>query len=281
MELGEKIRRARQQKGMTQRQLAGERITRNMLSQIENGQAAPSMKTLEYLAEQLDVSIGWLMAEEDGSKYYAARRKLRDGDFAGAMHAAKAVSPISEEGHLLMATAAAGEAKKAYAAGDFAQVRELAQTALQHNEKTVYHNDGLANEMLWLCASCSVLENQDDGALAAFRKHYDDGGWESKNHLLLARYHLQTQNLQAAEREIWTITVLPDAERAPYLLLRGMLCVAQEKYGTAVSFLRQAEDCGRTEKTFLRDVYSSLETCYRALDDYKLAYEYAAKLREL
>ena len=46
MELGEKIRQARLDAGMSQRQLCGDEITRNMLSLIENGSAKPSMKTL-------------------------------------------------------------------------------------------------------------------------------------------------------------------------------------------------------------------------------------------
>ena len=47
MELGEKLRQARLEAGLSQRQLCGEDITRNMLSQIEHGSAKPSMKTLQ------------------------------------------------------------------------------------------------------------------------------------------------------------------------------------------------------------------------------------------
>lgn len=281
MDLGEKIRRVRLEKGLTQRQLAGDRITRNMLSQIENGQASPSVKTLEYLAETLGVSVGWLLAEEDGTRLYAARKKLREGDYLGAMQAAKAVSAAGEEAHLLYAYAAAGEARVAYAAGDFERMRPLAEQAMQHNEKTVYRSDALEREMLWLCATCSVLDNLNDDALAQFRKRYDAAGWEARNHLLLARHHLRTQNLQAAEREIWTITVLPDEERPPYLLLRGLLCLAQEKYSSAVSFLRQAEDLCKENKHLLREICTGLETGYKALENYKMAYEYAAKLRDM
>ena len=53
MELGQRLRQARQAAGLSQRQLCGDTITRNMLSQIENGTARPSMQTLEILAERL------------------------------------------------------------------------------------------------------------------------------------------------------------------------------------------------------------------------------------
>ncbi len=54
-ELGIRIKEARIAKKMTQSQVVGNFITRNMLSQIENGIAMPSINTLEYLAEVLDL----------------------------------------------------------------------------------------------------------------------------------------------------------------------------------------------------------------------------------
>ena len=51
MTLGQKIRAARQERGMTQKELVGHYITRNMLSKIENDSATPSVRTLEYLAQ--------------------------------------------------------------------------------------------------------------------------------------------------------------------------------------------------------------------------------------
>ena len=53
MELGEKLRLARLEAGLSQRQLCGDRISRNMLSLIEHGSARPSMDTLRFLAQRL------------------------------------------------------------------------------------------------------------------------------------------------------------------------------------------------------------------------------------
>ena len=64
MELGEKIRLARLEAGLSQRQLCGEEITRNMLSQIEHGTAKPSMKTLTFLAARLEKPVGYFLDEE-------------------------------------------------------------------------------------------------------------------------------------------------------------------------------------------------------------------------
>ena len=66
MELGERIRQARLGAGLSQKALCGDRITRNMLSQIEHGAARPSMDTLSYLAERLSRPVSWGL-EEDAS----------------------------------------------------------------------------------------------------------------------------------------------------------------------------------------------------------------------
>lgn len=64
MELGEKIRLARLEAGLSQRQLCGEVITRNMLSQIESGKAGPSVATLQYLARQLGKPVSYFLEED-------------------------------------------------------------------------------------------------------------------------------------------------------------------------------------------------------------------------
>ena len=45
MTLGQKLKQTRLARGMTQSQVVGDRITRNMLSQIENDLASPSVGT--------------------------------------------------------------------------------------------------------------------------------------------------------------------------------------------------------------------------------------------
>ena len=64
MELGEKLRQARLEAGLSQRIVCGDVITRNMLSQIENGAAKPSMATLQYLANRLGKPISFFLEEQ-------------------------------------------------------------------------------------------------------------------------------------------------------------------------------------------------------------------------
>ena len=68
--IGKKIRNLRKEKGLTQAELAKNKITRNMLSQIESGIALPSLETLEYIAENLKVPTEYLISSGDDLAYY-------------------------------------------------------------------------------------------------------------------------------------------------------------------------------------------------------------------
>jgi len=69
IQLGKKIKEARLSKKMTQSDVVGTFITRNMLSQIESGAASPSLRTLEYLAHTLEIPVHYLISEEASSNY--------------------------------------------------------------------------------------------------------------------------------------------------------------------------------------------------------------------
>lgn len=66
MTTGEKIKALRVEKKLTQAELTDGIITRNMLSQIENGLANPSIGTLRSLADRLGVPLEYLLSEEAG-----------------------------------------------------------------------------------------------------------------------------------------------------------------------------------------------------------------------
>ncbi len=63
--LGKLIKDARLAKKMTQAEVVGDFITRNMLSQIESGTATPSVKTLEYLCRVLEIPMTAILPTDD------------------------------------------------------------------------------------------------------------------------------------------------------------------------------------------------------------------------
>jgi len=63
-QLGKRLKEARLAKKMTQSDVVGTFITRNMLSQIESGAAFPSIRTLEYLANTLEIPVHYLIPDD-------------------------------------------------------------------------------------------------------------------------------------------------------------------------------------------------------------------------
>lgn len=61
--LGERIREIRKQRKMTLDALAGDQMTKAMMSYIENNKANPSMESLSYIAERLGVKVSELLED--------------------------------------------------------------------------------------------------------------------------------------------------------------------------------------------------------------------------
>lgn len=63
--VGINLRAARQNAGMTQRELANKTgVTQNYIAQIEGGRRAPSLEVLVHLAESIDVQPADLLSGE-------------------------------------------------------------------------------------------------------------------------------------------------------------------------------------------------------------------------
>src|SRR6266446_7491328 len=60
LRLGERLRQLRVAAGLTQSELAGERFSKEYVSQIERGKTRPTRETVEWLAAQLGVDPGFL-----------------------------------------------------------------------------------------------------------------------------------------------------------------------------------------------------------------------------
>src|SRR5438128_2336996 len=60
LRLGERLRQLRMAGGMTQTELAGERFSKEYVSQIERGKTKPTTETIQWLADRLGVDAGYL-----------------------------------------------------------------------------------------------------------------------------------------------------------------------------------------------------------------------------
>lgn len=155
MTLGQKIKAARLERGLTQKELVGDAITRNMLSKIENDAATPSVHTLEFLAGALDLPTGYFLSDagvSDGSApdgLDETRRAYREGRWGDCLRLLDAdkKAASTDEGYLLRARCGANAAADALKNGDWAAARELAEMAQYYNQEGMYCSHELAVEL--------------------------------------------------------------------------------------------------------------------------------------
>ena len=166
----------------------------------------------------------------------------------------------------------------------FEEAKRCAEQALSCSAQCLYPDAALQVSAAGILARCAAAEGtaaEADAAFETYRETYLR--WQSGvgYHLTLARFDLEREHVQAAEREIWSITELPEASRAEYLILRGRLACKKEQYETAAEYLRQADALGPLPKLLERELCQAMELASRELQDYKTAYEYAARQLKL
>lgn len=173
-ERGRRIKEARIAKKMTQSEVVGSFITRNMLSQIESGNAVPSLKTLEYLASVLDIPIASLMPQAENSvstfpdaeALVNARTLFNEHKYREALSNLDSIesnSPLIDETTAVKARCYLKLAEET-ADSDSVKAVEYAKEASSLSEKGFYANAGLK-------AEASVLLNN---LAEKLKKYYED-----------------------------------------------------------------------------------------------------------
>ncbi len=263
MELGRKLRAARLEAGLSQRQLCGEKITRNMLSQIENGAARPSMATLRYLAKQLGKPVSFFLDEEavtssnltvmEQARAAFGRRDLPAVE--EALGSYREPDPVFELEHQLLSRLAALETIET-AADQGKCPYALALLAKLGPIREGYCAAELERRRLLLDLRLRPLEEPlpslDAELLLRAKDALHRGDVDRSGHLL-----------DAAENR----------ETPEWNLLRGQVHMAKAQYSAAAACLEQAE------QAYPLPCAARLERCYRMLGDYEKAYYYACKQR--
>lgn len=262
MKLGEKLRQARIAAGLSQRQLCGEEITRNMLSQIENGSAHPSMKTLQYLAARLEMPVSFFL-EETGAvspnqeAVSAARQHFDSNHFAAVLESLDQChlpDPVYDrEIRLLLVLsrlALAGQALDTHRDRYALELLEKTDCA------TAYLPEALNRQRLLL------LGRIPGHTVAAQLPSLDEELY------LRAREALQSGD---ATRSARLLEAMEDHTSPRWHLLRGEAYLNEQSYTSAAHHFRTAEAHFPTETA------PKLELCYRELGNFRLAYEYACK----
>lgn len=75
--IGQRIRQLRLQKGLRQRELAGGELTKSFISQVERGQALPSLVSFVKIADRLEVPVSSLLEDGNNPKHLDLLIQLR------------------------------------------------------------------------------------------------------------------------------------------------------------------------------------------------------------
>lgn len=254
MTIGQKLRQARMEMGLSQRQLCGDVITRNMLSQIENGSARPSMDTLLYLAQQLNRPVSYFLEETV---------------------TASGNAPCMEK------------ARQAYREGRLADAEEILKT-YQGPDGLFDDECGLLKILILLDKAEASLNRpiyarQLLEEAAAQTTCYKTRELEQRRLLLLAHVSTEPVELPVDDRPL-LIRAKTALQKKDTTRCVALLEACQERESDEWRYLRAeaaflTEDYAMAAEHYPENCYAQLEVCYRNLGDYKKAYEYACKQR--
>lgn len=166
-ELGRRLKEARLAKKMTQSQVVGDFITRNMLSQIESGTATPSIKTLEYLSGVLDISMAMLIPDSDRSsgdaeRIIKAKKAIEEKQYDEAISALENDSELfCDEVYALRSIAYYEAAQQASLSGELQKAVDYAKKSLEYSGLGIYRSGERAD-------SASALMNRSAKQLSDY-----------------------------------------------------------------------------------------------------------------
>lgn len=164
-EFGKRLKKARIARRMTQSELAGDKVTRNMISRIENGVSVPSIGTLEYLAGRLDVPISVLVPQDgDGETLTAAKARFSANEFDKVI---EMLEPVAAHGFgkFEFYDEACALLAKSYLAlavetDDIRERLRLAKLCCEVSDVGVYSNNAVLEKALDILSDIAIILQQ-------------------------------------------------------------------------------------------------------------------------
>lgn len=270
MTLGEKIKKARRMNRITQQRLAKDKITRNMISRIENGLANPSLETIKYIAEELSLPVSYFLSEDDDLLFYEKNEKIgaiyrayQAKEYEYCIKKIKSLSGIDNELAFLLATCEYELGREKLLSGSLAGALKCFREAEKHCEETVIDTGYIkATLPLYISIASNVraplLEFDDNEYVAGLYKIFD---YELYKYVTLDYNHKFTSPLIMHH-------------------VKAKSKIKDRDYQAAVNILTEAEDMAKNHgyNAFIMfGIYTDLENCYKELYNFEKAYLYSTK----
>ncbi|MBE6537478.1 MAG: helix-turn-helix transcriptional regulator [Ruminococcaceae bacterium] len=270
IEIGKRIKNRRLELGFTQTQVTDGYMTRNMLSLIESGSALPSLDTLFYLSKKLDISLYFLLSDEDTKNENTndssfkdnARELYANGKYKECIDLLDTISNTDCETEYLYAYSAFLYGKQLTENGSFNDAQKYLRLALEKSQMTVYDTSVIETSLpLYLAISTNVqsplleldVSDYENKRLSAFDYELykyltSDFDFEFSNRFF--KLHIEAKALMKKYRFSEAIILLSEIEEAK-----------STSYNAFVFF----------------GVYTDLENAYKQIGDFENAYRYSSK----
>ncbi len=267
--IGKKIRSLRARRGMTQKELAGGEITRNMLSRIENGAAYPSISSLLYLAERLEVSPAYFFDESEKTQseiesmlcsYY------NEGEYEKCITAGTAL-PASESGNIL-AQCYLNIAVSDFMNMKFRSAREALLLAKEQCESAADITDTVYNIVM-------CLLNLHDVGFDLGVDEVSSATLPSYNAMASNFYMFLLSNADSCEDED---ELSKNSLYGLHISARAEISAGNYKGAADILKIARSKISDKTPKALAFMIYDDLENVSLRTDDYREAYE-AARLK--
>lgn len=287
MNIGEKIKKLRTAKLMTQADLVGDEITRNMLSRIENGAANPSLDTVCYIASRLKVSPGFLLADGEDELIYVKHNEMSGIKKAYMTEDYRICRDMclnsygsdDDEIRMILCECSLAIGIEEFCEGRLRECCTFLDEAIEGCAKTLYRTDyvvacaGAYFRYLRRISATLSSDIIDENEVNVYPAMTDE----------FCRYVLALESFDRGE----TLSD-EDIERigkqdSPYVLhLRAMRYMSEGAY-------KEANECLRSvlfgdisiPQPVLYSLFCDLEICCKEIEDFKGAYEYSIDKIEL
>ena len=287
MNIGKKIKELRTKKLMTQAELAGDVITRNMLSCIENGSAQPSLGTLRHIASKLGVPTGYLLADEDEENLYAKMSEMKDiksaylsGNYRICLDMCMNTQiEDDDEIALIAAECSLAIAKEKFSEGFLRGTAYYLDEAIGFADSTVYHTEHIRSAAsvyfrymrnVSATLTSDIIDEEEEIQPFAF----DD----------FSKYAIAFEALEAGNARLMQYFLSSLDENSPYALhIRAKSDMNERRFDKAYDDLYAILiHPHKIEEPLMYFVFCDLEICCKEQKDFKGAYEYSnAKLNIL
>ena len=270
MTLGEKVKRARKARKMTQEALAKDKITRNMLSRIEGGTANPSLDTIRHIASVLGLPVAYFLSDDDDLLFYEKKERMGAiykayslKDYSYCVEKIKAFSEIDDELAMLMADCSFEVGKAAVMRGSLSTALRHLDMASEYAKKTVIKTEHIEALLpLYRAIATNVqsplLEFSSDGYMRGLCEGFE--------------YEMYKYITQDFDYEF--------TDEAMALHAKAKKLIKERNYQDALPLLSRASEINHTEKYnayLMFGIYSDMEFCYKQLYDFENAYRYSTR----